>query len=80
MRYTVTRRPSARLGLVVPKRIIRRATSRNRLRRIIRESFRQQWRRHLPSADIIMSLLSPPSDEETARRECFNLLSAITKL
>lgn len=31
----------ARLGLVVPKRVDKRAVERNRLKRIIRESFRQ---------------------------------------
>ncbi|MCC5792810.1 MAG: ribonuclease P protein component [Legionellaceae bacterium] len=41
----------ARLGLVIAKRKVRKACQRNRIKRIIRESFRLQ---HLPSCDIIV--------------------------
>lgn len=43
----------ARLGLVVPKRQVRRATMRNRIKRILRESFRMQgpW---LQPGDVVV--------------------------
>ena len=43
----------ARLGLVVPKRHVRRATMRNRIKRIIREAFRMQAG-SLQSADMVV--------------------------
>ena len=44
---------NARLGLIVAKKTAKRAHERNRLKRIIRESFRQQ-RHKLPAWDIIV--------------------------
>ena len=41
----------ARLGLVVAKKNVRLAVSRNRFKRLVRESFRQQ---HLPPIDVIV--------------------------
>jgi ribonuclease P protein component len=43
----------ARLGLAVAKKIIPNATSRNRLKRLIRESFRLN-QRGLPEVDIVV--------------------------
>jgi len=43
----------ARLGLVVPKRILKRAVDRNRAKRQIRESFRLA-RPELPAWDIVV--------------------------
>ena len=43
-----------RLGLAVSRRHARRATARNRLRRIVRESFRRAQRR-LPPVDVVVS-------------------------
>jgi ribonuclease P protein component len=43
----------ARLGLTVAKKIIPNATSRNRLKRLIRESFRLNQHR-LPDVDIVI--------------------------
>jgi len=43
----------ARLGLAIAKRRCRLASDRNRLKRIVRESFRQQ-RRSLPGLDIVV--------------------------
>jgi ribonuclease P protein component len=43
----------ARLGLVVPKRSVRSAVQRNRLRRWAREAFRLRQRR-LPAIDIVL--------------------------
>jgi len=42
----------ARLGIAVPKKRIRKAVDRNRLKRIVRESFRRQH--GLPPLDIVI--------------------------
>lgn len=47
------RMDGARLGLVVPKRILKRAVDRNRAKRQIRESFRLA-RPELPAWDIVV--------------------------
>jgi ribonuclease P protein component len=44
---------SVRLGLAVSKRSTPRAVDRNRLKRLIRETFRHQ-RQNLPGADIVV--------------------------
>lgn len=51
----------ARLGLAVPKRVVKRATDRSRLKRLIRESFRHN-RGRLPAVDIIVSVKTLPAD------------------
>ncbi|WP_200191242.1 ribonuclease P protein component [Halorhodospira abdelmalekii] len=44
-----------RLGIVVPKRQVRRAVARNRIKRLIRESFRlRQWRRD--GVDVVVGV------------------------
>lgn len=45
----------ARLGLAIAKKVIPRATSRNRLKRLIRESFRLSQHR-LPDIDIVIAV------------------------
>lgn len=47
----------ARLGLAVAKKIIPNATSRNRLKRLIRESFRLNQHR-LPEVDIVIVVVT----------------------
>jgi ribonuclease P protein component len=44
---------TARLGITVPKKKVKKATDRNTIKRIIRESFRLQ-RHQLPNVDIIV--------------------------
>lgn len=55
--FTVLYRPSAttnaRLGLAISKRVAKKATDRNRLKRLIRESFRQV-QLTLPAVDIVV--------------------------
>lgn len=50
---------SARLGLIVPKRILRRATSRNATKRALRETFRLQ-RYDLKSGKYVFRLTKTP--------------------
>ena len=45
----------ARLGVVVGKKLLKRAVDRNRVKRIIREQFRRE-RRKLPACDLIVRL------------------------
>ena len=45
---------TARLGLVIAKRQIRRAHERNRIKRLVRESFRQLPARERAALDIIV--------------------------
>ena len=68
--FTAVIRPNeagfARLGLSVAARILRLAVQRNRIRRIIRESFRQQQQR-LPALDIVVGLRSASRDADNAQ-------------
>ena len=50
---------SARLGLVVGKKLLKRAVDRNRLKRIIRERFRL-CRGGLPAVDLVVRLAAKP--------------------
>lgn len=49
-------RTASRLGLIVAKRVARRAVDRNRARRVIRESFRSA---RLSGLDVVVRLLEP---------------------
>lgn len=44
--------PTARLGLVVPKKVLKRAVWRNRVKRLVRESFRLS-QDSLPNVDLV---------------------------
>ena len=50
----------ARLGVVVGKKLLKRAVDRNRVKRIIREQFRRE-RRNLPACDLIVRLAVKPA-------------------
>lgn len=49
----------ARLGLVVGKKLLKRAVDRNRVKRIVREQFRLR-RPELPACDMIVRLAAKP--------------------
>lgn len=52
----------ARLGLIVPKRLARRAVDRNRLRRLIREAFRLS-QTACTGRDIVFRLVKPQGSD-----------------
>lgn len=51
--FRATEYPSARLGLAISRRVSKRAVQRNRLKRLIRESFRHHLPL-LPAVDILV--------------------------
>jgi ribonuclease P protein component len=55
-----------RLGMVVAKRLLARAVDRNRVKRCVRESFRQVLP-ELPACDFVVRLLARPVPGEEAR-------------
>jgi len=73
--FTVLYRPNGtdepRLGLAISKKNCRLATGRNRLKRIIRESFRH-YQGQLPGLDIVV--LSQPAASRANNRALFGSL------
>lgn len=63
--------PSARLGLIVAKKQVRRAHERNRLKRLIRESFRHRCAT-LPPLDMVV--LAYHSAQTASNEEIFRSL------
>jgi len=61
------RRPNevgyARLGLIIPKRLVRTAVARNRIRRLAREAFRLEQLR-LGGVDCVVRMTRPLGDGE----------------
>ncbi len=66
--------PEARLGLVVSKKVLKRAVWRNRVKRVIRETFRNS-KDILPSADVVF--IARPGIGEIGNRQ---LSSCVTRL
>jgi ribonuclease P protein component len=64
---------AARLGLAISKKHCRLATSRNRLKRIVRESFRHH-RAELEGMDVVV--LNQPATHTADNRELFASLAA----
>ena len=58
----------SRIGIVVPKKVVRLATSRNRHKRLIKEQFRQA-KECLPNVDIVL-LLNRKVDERELMQSC----------
>lgn len=70
----------ARLGLVVSKRLFPRAVDRNRMRRRIREAFRQQAA-GLPSLDLVVrtQAVPPATLQEVLRQDLLNAFGLAAK-
>jgi len=68
--------PEARLGLVVPKKLLKRAVDRNLVRRLARESFRKT-RSQLPARDLVLRLMAKvdPLDRQALANEIRSLLA-----
>ena len=54
IQYAANERSSARLGMAVSTRVAGQSVNRNRLRRLIRESFRMH-REELPAVDVLVT-------------------------
>lgn len=55
-----------RLGMVIAKRLLARAVDRNRVKRCVRESFRQALP-ELPACDFVVRLIAKPIPGDEAR-------------
>lgn len=55
-----------RLGMVIAKRLLARAVDRNRVKRCVRESFRQVLP-ELPACDFVVRLIAKPIQGDEAR-------------
>jgi len=64
---------TARLGLAISKKHCRRATARNRIKRLIRESFRQQ-QAELAGLDIVV--MNQPAAANASNRQVFDSLES----
>jgi ribonuclease P protein component len=64
----------ARIGLAIAKRIARRAIDRNRLKRLARESFRQQRRGLKPLDFIVLARSDAVSADNTTLRQALDQL------
>jgi ribonuclease P protein component len=77
--YLVMSRPNdlghARLGMVVAKRQFKRAVDRNRIRRMIRETFRL-YGPDLPALDVVIRVLANPEKDAVTT----DLASLLAKL
>ncbi|QEP42539.1 ribonuclease P protein component [Ectothiorhodospiraceae bacterium BW-2] len=63
IRWRLNRLDHPRIGLTIPKRHLKRAVDRNRIKRQLRECFRLQ-QHQLQPVDIIVMLMQHPTPEE----------------
>jgi len=64
--YQTNDRPNARLGVAVSKRVAKLAVARNRIKRVIRESFRLS-QNQLPTIDIVVIVRSEGGNADKKR-------------
>lgn len=69
------RMQTARLGLVVGKRALRKAPQRNRAKRVLRETFRRR-RHELPAMDIVIQVTGDAAND-AYRASCEALLARL---
>ena len=65
-----------RLGITIAKKRVKHANNRNRLKRIIRESFRTQ-KQNLPNVDIVV--VGKSGIDKLSNQELFSLLNKLWK-
>ena len=72
------RKPFARLGLAIARKHVKKAVGRNRIKRLVRESFRQ-YQQQLVGLDIIVMLRDDASrlDNETIRQRLTKLWQSL---
>ena len=68
LHYRPNEKDGARLGLVIAKKLARRAVLRNLLKRLGREAFRQA-RTGLPSCDLVLRLAKPLAKADRTSRK-----------
>lgn len=71
---------SERLGMIISKRLVAKAVDRNRIKRVIREVFRQSTTGNVdPLLDIVVRVKKHPDDEEIMefRRSLSRLLMKV---
>lgn len=68
--------PRPRLGITLSKKRIRKAHERNRIKRLIRESFRHK-RHNLPNVDIIV--IGKSGADDLSNQEVFTILEKLWK-
>ena len=69
LRWSPTSAGMARLGLAVSRKVSKRAVERNRIKRVIRESFRVR-RESLPALDVlVIARISAASADNTVLRD-----------
>ena len=66
----------SRMGIIVPKKIVRLATSRNRHKRVIKEQFRLA-KKSLPNVDIVL-LLNKRVCEKELMQSCERIWNFLT--
>lgn len=67
-----------RLGIAVPKKQVKRAVRRNRIKRIIRDSFRQRAQT-LPNCDLVVLCRAGAIDDAALKRDIEVLLDRLTE-
>lgn len=72
-----------RIAIAVPKRILKSAVDRNRVKRVIREEFRQHAVRRLP-VDMLVTLhnkvVAPSGESMTQKHENYQLRGSLKQL
>ena len=66
----------SRIGIVVPKKVVKLASARNRQKRLIKEQFRQA-KENLPNVDIVL-LLNRKVDERELMQSCDRIWNFLT--